>query len=62
MADPHSTIPANRGQSIDREGTLRLAVQLADAIVSRAYAPLIWSLYHRRFLEVLEVNCNRTRL
>lgn len=32
----------------------QLAVQLADSIVSRSYAPLIWRMYHRRFTEVLE--------
>lgn len=32
----------------------QLAVRLADAIVSRSYAPTIWSVYRRRFAEVLE--------
>ena len=31
----------------------QLAVRLADSIVSRSYAPHTWSLYHRRFSEVL---------
>lgn len=31
-----------------------LAVRLADAIVNRNYAPQIWSMYRRRFLETLQ--------
>ncbi len=31
----------------------QLAVRLADSIVVRSYAPLAWSLYRQRFLDVL---------
>ncbi len=38
----------------DRRSGRTLAIRLADSIVTRSYAPLIWSLYHRRFLAVLD--------